>query len=189
MEARASRRSPKRRQRTSARLARHHRQRESIIPLAADGLYGGGGQAAGAFGLCEPFEKKPCALHPCLVARRVGNLPLTDDVVGHQERAWPRQPQRPFQVAGIVLLVGVDEDQVEGGFCREDWQGFERRADTHVDLCGHFRAGKGSPAAMLSARVTSSTGSVGTRRSVRKRPTAIHWAAGSMGFDRGRAGR
>src|SRR5664279_4600205 len=40
------------------------------------------------------------------------DAPATYDVVDHDERPGPRQGQRRLQIGRVVLLVGVDEDEV-----------------------------------------------------------------------------
>jgi len=44
---------------------------------------------------------------------RIEDASITHDVIRDDQPAGARELDRPVQVAGIVLLVGVDEDHVE----------------------------------------------------------------------------
>jgi hypothetical protein len=44
----------------------------------------------------------------------VGDFAVADDVVDDDQGAFAGELERPFEVGGVVGLVGVDEDEVEG---------------------------------------------------------------------------
>ena len=71
-----------------------------------------------------------------VVGGGVEDRAVADDVVADDQRAGPREPQRPFEVARVVLLVGVDEDQVERtrALGVQLGQGLQRRSDPQLDL-------------------------------------------------------
>jgi hypothetical protein len=82
-------------------------------------------------------------LHAGIAACRVGDCALAYDVVGDDQAAGARQPQRPGEIIRIARLVGVDEEQIEraepfGGDLR---QRIERAADADFDQARETRAG------------------------------------------------
>ena len=65
----------------------------------------------------------------------VYHRPAAHDVVGHDQRAAAGELERPREVLRIALIIGVDEDQVEGatalgGQLRKR---LERRSDAELD--------------------------------------------------------
>ena len=70
-----------------------------------------------------------------VVGAGVEDRPVADDVVADDQRAGPREPQRPVEVVRIVLLVGVDEDQVERAHAlrMQLGQRLQRRTDPQLD--------------------------------------------------------
>src|SRR5437762_10119872 len=125
---------------TRARLAcGDEREGEAVVALCADGLESGGGEAA--FG-GELFEEETCSLHVWIGAGRVDYGAIADDVVHNDERAAARELQRPTKIFGVIRLIRVDENQVEGlrDFDLKFWERIERRADTNVDDVSETRA-------------------------------------------------
>ena len=78
-------------------------------------------------------EQLACAERARIVGRGIGDGAVADDVIADDHRARSRQFQRPFEIFGIVGLVGVDEDEIERtDFVRLDrWQCFERFAESY----------------------------------------------------------
>jgi hypothetical protein len=57
--------------------------------------------------------------------------------------SWARETQGPFEIRRIIGLVGVDEDEVERAqpLGLDVGQGFQRRADSDLDLAGKSGTG------------------------------------------------
>src|SRR5947209_60312 len=85
---------------------------EAVVAFGADGLDGGGVELGVA---AETLEEGAGADDAVVVAAVVDDLALADDVVGDDDGAGARELEGPVEVGGVVGLVGVEEDEVEGG--------------------------------------------------------------------------
>ena len=90
----------------------------------------------------EAREEAPHPEHHRVDAGGIGHLAVPHHVVHDDEAAAPRESERPFEVLGRALLVGVDEDQIErlGLLGRQRRQQIERLADPHLHDVVEVRA-------------------------------------------------
>ena len=105
---------------------------EAVVAFGAYGLDGSGVEAwVGA----DFFEEQACAGDHGVGVVGVGDFAVADDVVDEDGGAGAGEADGPLEVVGVVGLVGVDEDEVEGWgvFGVESGERFERRADVLLD--------------------------------------------------------
>ena len=86
--------------------------------------------------------KSAHALDARVLAVGIDQRAGADHVVGDDHAALTRELERPGEVIGRGLLVGVDEDQVEGSGClgRDLGQLLERGSDAQLDDVSEPRA-------------------------------------------------
>ena len=153
-----------RRARPHKRVSRdHQRQREAIVPLAADGLDRRRRHARLRREHCvEPAN----ALHAGVAAGGIEHVAAAHDVVRDDQRPGARQTQRPHEVIGITRLVGVDEDQVERTrrLRLEQRQRVDRASDADVDAIGKSRAREVRPRDVRVHRIRLQRGQRAARR-------------------------
>src|SRR5262249_17372531 len=98
----------------------HHRDRESVIAFAPDGLDGGSADARfGGKHLVETAN----ALDHGVWAPWIDHGAFAYHVIGHDQAAWTRELQRPGQIVAISFFIGINEDEVERSFVHEGGQG------------------------------------------------------------------
>ena len=73
-----------------------------------------------------------------VVALRIDDLAVADDIVDDDHAAWARELQRPGEIVRYVLLVGVNENEIEGSgpLGGELRQCVKRLAESQVDHLG-----------------------------------------------------
>jgi hypothetical protein len=105
---------------------------EAVIALAAYVLDGGGGDA-GVGG--EHLEEATDALDVGVGAIGIDDGAVADDIIGEDQGAWAGEFEGLGEVGGIVDLVGVEEDEVEGLDLRgmELGEGVERGAEAEFN--------------------------------------------------------
>ena len=83
----------------------------------------------------DPLQHSADPLHARIGAVDVGHTPLADDVVDHDHGAGPGERQGALDVVARALLVGVDEDEVEGELTPGDRrvEPIERRPRDNLD--------------------------------------------------------
>ena len=110
-------------------------QREPVVALYADGL---DRRRAHPGVASELLVQAALGDGGGIVAARLGQRPIADDIVGDDQGAGPGVIQGPGEVLGGIHLVGVDEDEVEGPrpLRLEIRQGLERRSDAELDEVG-----------------------------------------------------
>ena len=104
----------------------HDGDREAVPALFADRLNRRGGQAGIGGEAVEEFsdpEKRRVR------SRIVGNATGAHHIVADDDRAGPGETQCPVEIRSIVLLVGIDEDEVERRERCQLRQGVERGPD------------------------------------------------------------
>jgi hypothetical protein len=84
---------------------------EAVVFFAAYGLESCGFEAR--FG-SEFFEEAACALDGWVGVIGIDDAAFADDVVGDDDCAGVREAEGPVEIVGVVRLVRVDEDEVEG---------------------------------------------------------------------------
>jgi hypothetical protein len=104
---------------------------ESIVAFAADGLERG---CVEAWVTAEAFEKNSGSGDACVGTGCIEDFAVADYVVSDDEGAGAREFECTFEVDGVVGLVGVEKDEVEGlGLVGvQPGEGFERAADPDV---------------------------------------------------------
>ena len=85
--------------------------RETVISLAAHGLDDRGADARLRG---QQLVEAAHALDVGIVAVRVGHRAMSNDIVDNDEAAPAGESQGPVEVRRNILLVGIDEDEVEG---------------------------------------------------------------------------
>ena len=105
---------------------------ESVVAFAADGLKRG---CVEAWMIAEAFEESSSSGNACVSTGGVEDLTFADDVVSDDEGSGVGEFECPFEVDGVVGLVSIEEDEVEGlGLVGvEAGEGFECAADPDVD--------------------------------------------------------
>ena len=100
--------------------------------FGAYGLEGGGFEAG--FG-SEFFEEASGALDGWVGVVGVEDGAFANDVVGDDDGARGGEAEGPVEIVGVVGLVGIDEDEVEGWgvFGLELCEGVECGADALLD--------------------------------------------------------
>ena len=108
--------------------------------LAAYGLQGGGVEA---WLVRQLFKEMTCALDDWVCVVGFDDGTFADDIVGDDDGAGTREADGPVEIVGIVWLVGVDEDEVEGGrvFGLELGERVEGGADALLDERGETGSG------------------------------------------------
>src|SRR5689334_5552505 len=89
----------------------HADQREAIVAFVAYSLDGGGADARLGGDACVEAAD---TLGHLVISGSVGNFAVAYHVVGYDHGAWMREFQRPVKVLEILLLGGIQKDQVEG---------------------------------------------------------------------------
>src|SRR5207248_2235794 len=89
-------------------LVDHQRDGESVVALRADRLDRGGEEVRA---VADELDEAPGPANRRAGRVRVGHGAAAHDVVADDDRARPREPDRPLEVLGIAGLVGVDEDE------------------------------------------------------------------------------
>src|SRR5438874_1910177 len=115
-----------------SRLGSHAYDRKAVITFYAYSLYGSAADAAIRRHL---FDEAPDSLHAFIAAVGVNDRSIPHDVIDDDYSPRPRQLQRPFEICGDVLLVGVDEDQIKRSapVGRESRKRLQCVADLHLD--------------------------------------------------------
>src|SRR5439155_5490160 len=90
-------------------LARHQRQCEAVIALDAHRLDRRGTDPRL---LLQHLIEATDASDAVVVALRIDDLAVADDIVDDDHAAWARELQRPGEVVRYVLLVGVNENEI-----------------------------------------------------------------------------
>src|SRR5438045_8938593 len=90
------------------------------------------------------FDEAPDSLHAFITAVGVNDRSIPHDVIDDDYSPRPRQLQRPFEICGDVLLVGVDEDQIKWSapVGRESRKGLQCVAGLHLDYFVQTCAGQ-----------------------------------------------
>ena len=114
-------------------LTENQRQRESVIAFGSDGLNGCGDNTRF---VSEHLVEAPHALNHWIFSLWIGDSSIANHVIDKNEAAGMGEFESPFEVAGVVLLVGVDEDKVErrGILCGDFGQCFEGGAFAQVNF-------------------------------------------------------
>jgi len=114
-------------------------QGEAVVAFDSYGLDGGGVEA---WVIADALEEGAGADDAGIGIVGVDDGTVADDVVGEDEGAGARELDGPFKIVGVVGLVGVEEDEVEGlGLLGVEFgEGFERGADAEVDERGEAGA-------------------------------------------------
>ena len=110
----------------------HDSDGKSIVPLAAHGLDRGGVEAG--FG-GDDFVHAADALDGRVGVGGVDYGSVTDDVVANDERAGMGEPERPFEIAGVVPFIGIDKNEIKRSmaFGCQLGQGFESLSEAEFD--------------------------------------------------------
>src|SRR5690606_29993287 len=114
------------------RLLEYDRNNQPVIAFAPDRLHGSGTDTRFAG---DKLDEPPHAAHIRVGAVLLHDTAAAHDIVHHDQAAGPGEPEPPGEIVGIVLLVGIDEDEVEGGEAvRGDaGQRVERPSEAHFD--------------------------------------------------------
>jgi hypothetical protein len=88
--------------------------------------------------VAEAFEEGACADNAGIGVVGVEDLAVADDVVADDDGAGMGEFEGPLEVGGVVGFVGVEEDEVEGGFVVgvQAGEGFECGANALIDEMG-----------------------------------------------------
>src|SRR6188768_49733 len=83
---------------------------------------------------CPPGPSRSCPRATILVDQRA----FAYHVVNDDQAAAARELQRPAEILGSALLIGIDENEIEWPAClgSEKRQGLERGPDAHLYPCG-----------------------------------------------------
>jgi hypothetical protein len=121
---------------------------EAVVAFDADGLDGGGVETRV---VAKLFEEGACSGDAGVGIGLVDDGSFANNVVAEDEGSWTREFDGPIEIAGIVGLIGVEEDEVERGRILrvQGGEGIESRTDANIDqrreACAlNVRAGNGS---------------------------------------------
>src|SRR5580765_7392217 len=108
---------------------------EAIVTLRAYGLQSRRGKARVAR---HQVKHSACSLDGRIGAGGVGDRAVANHVVDNDEGARPGKLDGPLEIAGIVWLVGVNEDEIERTepLLLNDWEPVECGADTNFHAVG-----------------------------------------------------
>jgi len=89
----------------------------------------------------------PGSLNVPILTFAIDQSPVADHVVNDDQSAAARQLERPLEIVGNTLLVGIDEDELEraGSFSDQLLYRLARVAQTHFDRLGESGAGDIGP--------------------------------------------